>query len=47
MKVVLHQILKSNKEAIEIVLKAIESAGYRPGEDVFIAMDAASSEFLQ
>ncbi len=37
--------IKSNKEAIEIVLKAIESAGYRPGEDVFIAMDAAASEF--
>ncbi len=37
--------IKSNKEAIEIVLKAIETAGYRPGEDVFIAMDAAASEF--
>ena len=37
--------IKSNKEAIEIVLKSIESAGDRPGEDVFIAMDAASSEF--
>lgn len=35
----------SNEEAIEIVLKAIESAGFRPGEDVYIAMDAASSEF--
>jgi enolase len=37
--------LKSNQEGIEVVLKAIESAGYRPGEDVYIAMDAASSEF--
>lgn len=37
--------IKSNKEAIEIVLQSIESAGYRPGEDVFIAMDAATSEF--
>jgi enolase len=37
--------IKSNKEAVEIVLKAIESAGYRPGEDIFIAMDAAASEF--
>ncbi|NNE25917.1 MAG: phosphopyruvate hydratase [Saprospiraceae bacterium] len=37
--------IKSNKEAVEIVLKAVESAGYRPGEDVFIAMDAAASEF--
>lgn len=35
----------SNEEAIETVLKAIEVAGYKPGEDVFIAMDAASSEF--
>jgi len=37
--------IKSNVEAIEVVLKAIEAAGYRPGEDIFIAMDAASSEF--
>lgn len=37
--------IKSNHEAIEIVLQAIEKAGYRPGEDIFIAMDAASSEF--
>ncbi len=37
--------IKSNKEAVEIVLKSIENAGYRPGEDVMIAMDAAASEF--
>ena len=37
--------LSSNEEAIEIVLKAIESAGYRPGEDIYIAIDAAASEF--
>ncbi|WP_235296821.1 phosphopyruvate hydratase [Portibacter marinus] len=37
--------IKSNKEAIEIVLKAIEVAGFRPGEDIVICMDAASSEF--
>lgn len=37
--------IKSNDEAIQIVLQAIESAGYRPGEDVVIAMDAAASEF--
>ena len=37
--------LGSNKEAIEVVLKAMEKAGYRPGEDVFIAMDPASSEY--
>lgn len=36
--------IKSNPEAIEIVLKAIESAGYKPGHDVFIAMDAATTE---
>jgi len=37
--------IKSNVEAIETVLKAIEAAGYRPGEDLMIAMDAAASEF--
>ena len=37
--------LGSNDEAIEVVLKAIELAGYRPGEDIWIALDAASSEF--
>ncbi|HMS67056.1 MAG TPA: phosphopyruvate hydratase [Saprospiraceae bacterium] len=37
--------IKSNEEAIEIVLQSIESAGYRPGEDIYIAMDAAASEF--
>lgn len=35
----------SNEEAIETVLAAIEAAGYKPGKDVFIAMDAASTEF--
>jgi enolase len=38
--------IKSNEEAIETVLKAIETAGFKPGEDIFIAMDAASSEFF-
>jgi enolase len=37
--------IKSNEEAIEIVLLAIEKAGYTPGQDVFIAMDAAVTEF--
>ena len=37
--------IQSNEEAIEIVLRAIEKEGYRPGEDIFIAMDAATSEF--
>ena len=37
--------LGSNEQAIEVVLKAIESAGYRPGEDIYISMDVAASEF--
>jgi enolase len=37
--------IKSNEEAIEIVLKAIEAAGYKPGKDIWIAMDAAATEF--
>ena len=36
--------LGSNEEAIELILKAIESAGYKPAEDVWLAMDAAVSE---
>ncbi len=36
---------KSNEEAIESVLQAIEKAGYKPGDDIFVALDAASSEF--
>jgi enolase len=36
--------IQSNEEAIETVLKAIEKAGYKPGEQVAIAMDAANSE---
>ncbi len=37
--------LSSNEEAIEVVLKAIEKAGYKPGVDIFIALDPAASEF--
>lgn len=37
--------LGSNEEAIEVVIEAIEKAGYKPGEDVWIALDAASSEY--
>jgi enolase len=37
--------IKSNEEAIETVLMAIEAAGYKPGEDIYIGMDAATSEF--
>ena len=39
--------LGSNEEAIHLVIEAIEKAGYRPGEDVYIALDAASSEFYR
>ena len=38
--------LKSNEEAVEVILQAIEQAGYRPGEQVMIALDPASSEFF-
>lgn len=37
--------LGSNQEAIEVVIEAIEKAGYRPGDDLLIALDAAASEF--
>jgi len=37
--------LKSNEEALETILKAVEKAGYKPGEQVSIALDVASSEF--
>ena len=37
--------LKSNDEGVEFVLRAIEKAGYKPGDDVLLAFDAASSEF--
>lgn len=39
--------LSSNQEAIEVVLQAIEKAGYKPGEDIWIALDAAASEFYK
>jgi len=37
--------IQSNEEAIETVLTAIEAAGFKPGKDIYIAMDAATSEF--
>jgi len=40
-------LLSSNKQAIEVILSAIESAGYRPGNDCFIALDPAASEFYR
>jgi enolase len=39
--------LASNEEAVEVVLQAIEAAGYRPGEDMVITVDAAATEFFQ
>lgn len=39
--------LKSNEEAMEYVLRAIESAGFTPGQDVFVALDPAASEFVK
>jgi len=39
--------LKSNEEALEYIINAIEAAGYRPGKDIGIALDAAASEFYK
>jgi len=39
--------LKSNEEAIEVILQAIDKAGYKAGKDVFIALDPASSSFYE
>ena len=39
--------LASNEEAVEVVLRAIEKAGYRPGEDLVITLDAAATEFFE
>lgn len=39
--------LKSNEEAVELILEAIEKAGYKAGKDIFIALDPAASEFFE
>ena len=39
--------LRSNEEAVEVILAAVERAGYKPGSDVYIALDPAASEFYQ
>jgi len=39
--------LRSNDEALEVILEAIQAAGYRPGEDIALALDPASSEFYE
>ncbi|HZU81575.1 MAG TPA: phosphopyruvate hydratase [Polyangiaceae bacterium] len=38
--------LKSNEEAVQSVVRAVEEAGYKPGKDVFVALDCAASEFF-
>jgi enolase len=39
--------LSSNEEAVEVIVEAIEKAGYRPGEDIYIALDPAASEIYE
>lgn len=39
--------LKSNEEALDLILLAIEKSGYKPGKDIYLAIDAASSEFYK
>jgi len=39
--------LKSNEEALSLIMKAIEGAGYQPGKDIALALDAAASEFYE
>mgnify|MGYP006289934159 FL=1 len=39
--------LKSNAEAFDVIIEAIEKTGYKPGKDIFLAIDAASSEFYK
>jgi enolase len=39
--------LKANEEAIEVILEAVEKAGYKPGEQIRIALDPAASEFFE
>ncbi|MEY5042765.1 MAG: hypothetical protein RLZZ414_2332 [Bacteroidota bacterium] len=39
--------LGSNEEGLEVIMQAIEKAGYKPGQDIFITMDAAASEFYK
>ncbi|MBF0185745.1 MAG: phosphopyruvate hydratase [Magnetococcales bacterium] len=39
--------LSSNEEAIQVILQAVENAGYRPGEEIMLALDCASSEFYR
>ncbi len=38
--------LKSNEEALQVIVQAVEAAGYKPGKDIYFALDPASSEFF-
>ncbi len=38
--------LRSNEEALELILESIQKAGYKPGQDIFLALDVAASEFF-
>lgn len=38
--------LNSNEEALDVIMKAVENAGYRPGEDIWLALDVAASEMF-
>jgi enolase len=40
-------VLKNNEEALQLLMMAIEKAGYRPGQDIFLAMDVAATELFQ
>lgn len=40
-------VLKNNTQALELLLSAIEKAGYRPGEDIFLALDVAATELFE
>lgn len=39
--------VKSNSEALDLIMQAIQDAGYRPGEDIYLALDVAASEFYE
>lgn len=39
--------LSSNKEALEVIIKAIEKAGYKPGKDIYVCLDPAASSFYE
>lgn len=39
--------LGSNEEALQVIMEAVKAAGYRPGEDIFLALDAAATEFFK